>query len=536
MYIGVIIGILGLIIYIAINFKWNEFINNKSSKKRAFFGLKVIMVFVITFLLFVLVDGKMPKLDLSSSKFHTLSDRTKIIVNKVDSELSIKFFANRQDIDNNPSIQSTDLILQKYAKLNKKIVYKIIDPDFQKNIADSYGVENNTLVFEFNGKRKDVFSWELEKFSQVDNEMDELFIGEQIISSTIEYLISNEGKTIYFVKGHDEKYIDNYNPDGYSKFKEKLESQNRIVKSVNLVLENGIPEDCSLLIIANPLGNYSDKEIDMIDEYLDNNGKVILITDFNMETFNDVVNGVSVTKKVQKEDSNIVKNIFEKYKIKFLDGVVVNEKSNVYGSPILPYMELKPHPISNPLQAANLFPIARSIKPITIDSPVEKIDGNTYAYIMVVTTSINSLNDIEDDYANYDQNKISFEKDKGERRTIFPLILDVSKKKDGIENDANNKASMEDYEPKLMVVTDSDWLTNQFQEQFPDNNMGVIDKTINYMLEDYNLLDIPGKKVNRDRFVLTVIQKRILFVSVFFLIPILSLFLMFIVSRRRVFK
>ena len=89
--IGALIGILGLIFYFILNpINFKEMFSNKTAKKSTYTGLKILLLLIILTFTYIILNEKLPKLDLSSSNIYTLSKKSKEIVKKIDSPLYIK--------------------------------------------------------------------------------------------------------------------------------------------------------------------------------------------------------------------------------------------------------------------------------------------------------------------------------------------------------------------------------------------------------------------------------------------------------------
>ncbi len=520
--IGSLLGFVGILIYFFINDEIKKRLEDKGKKKKLYFWVKTIIVFIICLFVFQLVDGELPVLDLSTNKYFSLSKKTQEIAKSLDSEFEIKFFVTDQELQQFGEAKSIDLVLKEYDRLSKKLNYKVIDPDINKDIADSYSIENGSIVLEYKGRTKNLYSWEFQEIKQTMTNNEKYFIGEKIITTAMEYLIAEEGKVLYFLKGHKEKYIDDYQSKGYSSLKTLLESKNRIVKSLDLLSNDKIPEDCSLLVLANPIEDYADKEIKIINNYIDSNGKFILITDFNKENQYDKDN--SVTKMIQKTESNIVTEILSKFGLKTLDGVVIHNQQFVK-LPLSPYLNLFAHEITNPLQAENLVPIVNAMKPIYLATPSKTIGESKFLFLPIVTTKPGAFNEIRDNYDDFSNTDSDYDKYGNEQKATYPLVLEIQKvieKEDGEKGNA----------PVGIVLTDSDWLGNDFMSGWR-NNKYFIENIVNYMLNDNKVLNIPGKKISQEKIVLTVVQRRVLFVFVFILIPLISFVFLFLISRRR---
>src|SRR4030095_16679068 len=88
-----------------------------------------------------------------------------------------------------------------------------------------------------------------------------------------------EKKTIYFTQGHGEKSIDDSDRTGYSNAKAGLEKENYVLKPLNLVQENKVPDDASVLVMIGPTSEPFQKERDLIDFFVNKAGSAAILLD-----------------------------------------------------------------------------------------------------------------------------------------------------------------------------------------------------------------------------------------------------------------
>ena len=84
---------------------------------------------------------------------------------------------------------------------------------------------------------------------------------------------------VYFLTGHGERDIEQAGETSMTRAKTTLESKNYTVKTLNLLAENQIPEDASLIVIAGPLQPVSEEEVQLLKDYLASGGSLIVMED-----------------------------------------------------------------------------------------------------------------------------------------------------------------------------------------------------------------------------------------------------------------
>ena len=237
-------------------------------------AISLLAVLGIAVILNVVVAQRLDKAaDWTADKIYTLSDQTKNILRGLDGEVkAIAFFSNSPD---NPRLQQqfrfAKDMLERYKRETDKLTVEFVDPDADPQKTEVYGIKfDATIVFESSGKR--------ERVTTVD---------EQKFTSAIMKVVSDEVKKIYFLTGHEERSIDDFEQGGYSQAKEKLEAQNYLVETLLLTTEPQIPADCAALIIPGPKAPFTVHELNAITEYLDKNGKLFLMLDPHLDSADD---------------------------------------------------------------------------------------------------------------------------------------------------------------------------------------------------------------------------------------------------------
>ena len=131
----------------------------------------------------------------------------------------------------------------------------------------------------------------IEMMTKLENVQEHLTV-ESAIAVSIEYVIADIIPKVYFATGHGEEGSD-INPHDFSK-------------------SSQIPEDADVLVINSPSEDYTSKEVETLKKYVDNGGKLYILTDkenYSMPNFSKLLKhyGLSVEDAViEGEDGNIV--------------------------------------------------------------------------------------------------------------------------------------------------------------------------------------------------------------------------------------
>ncbi len=215
------------------------------------------------------------RFDMTAEKLHSLSDQTLKVLDQI--QVPVKAWAFYPGGEYKPA---KDLLIE-YRARNKKFEFEFVDPDKQPQVAKKYNVRvygrfNNpftrisvvygTVVLESDGRT--------EKIEKQDEE-----VREEDITNALLRIIKPESKVIYFLTGHGEKSIDESEAEGYSMVKEGLEQERYQVKSLSLVREQKVPDDCAVLVVAGPATEPFPEELDKINQYLERGGSLFALLD-----------------------------------------------------------------------------------------------------------------------------------------------------------------------------------------------------------------------------------------------------------------
>ena len=208
--------------------------------------------------------------DCTAEKTFTLSEQTKKILQSLDKDVKITAFFNTDPASGTLQQQYEEAqdLLGRYQRESKRIELEFIDPVAAPKKAEEYQIKQwgNTTVFEHGKKREQVTS-----------------VDEQKFTSAMLKVTRDEIKKIFFLKGHGERAIDDYDRMGFNRAKEALETQNYLMEELLLATQPGVPNDCSVLIIASPNSALSEHEIDALRKYLDEaKGKALIMLDPSM--------------------------------------------------------------------------------------------------------------------------------------------------------------------------------------------------------------------------------------------------------------
>ncbi|GEM_PF-5068420 len=165
----------------------------------------------------------------------------------------------------------------------------IIEVKDKNNIDDSTPLRQTIEVFTFTDPNPELRDPRLAAPRRIIKDT-----MEREITSAIDNLLTRQ-KKIYYLTGHLEREPIRRQSDisgkTYSYLQKELHLEGYLVEVVDIARVKGVPEDCDLLIIAEPKTPYSKTEMEYLDDYLYRGGKLIILTEPNApETFSAILN------------------------------------------------------------------------------------------------------------------------------------------------------------------------------------------------------------------------------------------------------
>lgn len=293
-------------------------------------SLAVIGIFIV--LTIFLNSTKTMQIDLTQNKQFTLSDQTVQTLKSLDKDVHLIAFTSSQT-DPLMSRQVSELV-QEYKKRNGKIVFDQYDLEKNPEIAQQYEVDpSGSLVVESGTQKKSIYYYDM--FQQGQSQGEYQFSGEQKLTQALVNLNVKDKTKVYFLSGHNELPLNQM-----TLWQSGLEGENYEVKDLNLLREGKIPDDAQSLFIIGPQSDLSDKEAEVIKEYLNGKGKLYIALGFNNDMATKWKN---------------IDGLLSVYGIQDQHAVAIEPKQSKLFSPLTIIPEYGSHDITKKLQDSNLL-------------------------------------------------------------------------------------------------------------------------------------------------------------------------------------
>lgn len=285
-------------------------------------------------------------LDISSSKLYSITSNTKVVVNALEDDVTIYWIVQSGEEDD-----VIENLLNKYESLSDHIDVVKRNPDVYPTFAEQYTdeeVANNSLVVECGEKSRyigydDIY---VSEANMSTYSYDYSFDGEGAITSAIDYVVNEEQPQLYVLEGHGEAELS-------ESFSTQIEKENIETTTFSLVNADSIPEEADAILIYAPSSDISEEEKNMLSEYVDNGGKLMVLAG-------------------PTEDGTLenLYSILSDYGVEVQEGIVVEEDREHYAfqAPYVLLPDMASDEITDPLLEENYYAILPIAQGMTVNS------------------------------------------------------------------------------------------------------------------------------------------------------------------------
>lgn len=257
--------------------------------RRIRIGFNVLAQVVLVLFLAAMVNSiafkHYARWDFSRDQKYALSDKTKRFLASLNGKMRITVFFP----PTTPITTDVQNLLTEYQYAGKgKIDIEHIDPERNlsraKELFDKYKVvtDEPLLVVDYQGRNKTVKASDMAEIDQSGTAFGEgprvgAFKGEQAVTSAMIDIVEGKKKTLGYVLGHKEPPLSE--GSAISVLKTFIENENIQFKELNLLDLDAIPEDVKAVMIVGPQYDFSDREMKLLRNFWDKQGRILLLLD-----------------------------------------------------------------------------------------------------------------------------------------------------------------------------------------------------------------------------------------------------------------
>ena len=327
--------------------------------------LAVIVVLALAVMMNYLSGRYFKRFYLSSNTRIELSPRTVNLLNSITNKVQITLYYDRDE----PLFSDVSELLKEYHSTNPKLIITAVDylrdPGAGLELRTKYNLGNSTnknwVIFDCDDRVQKVEGNMLAQYTleQVPNETARefrkkpvAFNGEMMFTTALLGVINPKPLHAFFLQGHGE-HLPDTSEMGFGKFLSVLQRNFVQVERLELLGTNTVPLNCNLLIIAGPRDPIPQLELDRIEQYLNEGGRLFAM--FNVAATN--------------RETGLEK-ILAKWGVQVGDSTVMDTEYTTKGNDVIAF-DFTRHPAVNPLTGSRLQMI--------LPRPISKIESNTPA-------------------------------------------------------------------------------------------------------------------------------------------------------------
>jgi hypothetical protein len=250
--------------------------------------LRTLLVLAVVAMVNYLGATFSQRLYLSSQTGVALAPRTLAVLRSLTNQVEVTLYFDRR-ADFYPDVKA---VLDEYAAASKKISVRLVDyvrdaGEAQK-IKAKYGLnaaaDKDLIILDSGGRTKMLPSSSLLEYGAVgmteDKQVDirpVRFKGEMAFTAMLLALQNPQPLKAYFLVGHNELLPDDSGQHGLQKFGLLLQQNYFSQSAINLTASTEVPADCNLLVIAAPSARFTEIELQKIDRYLREGGRLFVL-------------------------------------------------------------------------------------------------------------------------------------------------------------------------------------------------------------------------------------------------------------------
>ena len=259
--IGVGVTILGLAVYALLE---PERVRRFITGRQARYGSNsLIMILAFTGILIVgnviAFQNPVAVSDLTEDDVNTLAPELLTAIKQLPEKVTATGFFSQQ-----MNSQSAEQLLSNIkANSNGKFDYNFINPDLDPQAALQAGITGDGKILLQMGQEQAIVAFASE---------DEMLRG-------FLRLLNPDSSAIYFLTGHGERDTQQSGETAMTRALSTLETKNYTVKALNLLVDNQIPADASVIVIAGPVKPVSENEVKLLKDFLASGGSLIVMED-----------------------------------------------------------------------------------------------------------------------------------------------------------------------------------------------------------------------------------------------------------------
>lgn len=471
------LALVGLAVFAAFNLEEiRGFLFSRGARLGAGSLVSILLVGGIVIILALLTAQHSARFDLTANKRFTLAEQTQKVLAGLGQPVEATAFYQ----EGGAKAQAESL-LSLYAHASDRFTYRFVDADRDPALAKSLDVTRyGTVVLKVGDGQESLFTPD-----------------EQQLTNAIVRLTRKEAKKVYFLTGHGEKDIEDYDSQGISAARKTLSNQGYEVEKLLLASVADTPLDAAVIVMAGPRKTPLETELTALTAYLEKGGRLMVLVDpQEAEGLNAFLAGL---------------------RVRLGQDVILDRVSRIFGGEYhIPLVQdYTSHPITRNFSLMTFYPLARSVEVL------ENGPENVAAVGLARTTSQAWA---ETDLDRLASGEAEFNEDAD---TPGPVNIAAA----GVVSPPPDEDGAPGTEGRFVVIGDSDFISNANINS--EGNGDFFFACLGWLAEEGDLISIRPKQTQTQTLLLTPLTNTLAYLLPLAVLPLVVLFVGLVVWRRR---
>jgi len=452
-----------------------------SSKSR----LQLSMQKIIFLVLFISCIGMLAWLsnhysyqfDLTANKRHSLSSDSIDLLKLLEKEVMVHAYTTDEVTQ-----KAVAEIISRYQQVKSDFRLKLLNPDIDIEQAQRDGIVMDkpfAFVIYYDDRMEHITS-----------------LSEQAISNALLRLNRRQNQQIIFLSGHGERDINASDTRAYTTLRKQLQDTGFNLRTINL-LQQPLPDNSELMIIAAPVHEYLAGEIEQITQFIERGGNLLWLVDPGELQGLEVL---ATSLNLSLHDGLIIDNNPE-----------LRQTLNIQHPAIIPVTEYYPHLITSTIRYNTLFPLARGISPLD-DVSDDAINWQAEALFSSPGKSWSEAGGLAEE--------MSFDSADGDIAGPVTMAVALHRPLQTPQSAAPHTASSKGSQ-RIVIIGDSDFLSDSYIGAGANLSLGL--NIFNWLVGDDDFVSVEVKPSPDTKLELSEIQLMVIAFGFFFIIPLLLL-------------
>ena len=416
--------------------------------------------------------------DLTANKRHSLSSDSIDLLKLLDKEVIVHAYTTDEVTQ-----KAIAEIISRYQHVKSDFRLKLLNPDIDIDQAQRDGIVMDkpfAFVIYYDERMEHIAS-----------------LSEQAISNALLRLNRRQNQQVIFLSGHGERDINGSDTRAYSTLRQQLQDTGFNLQVINL-LQQTLPDNSKLMVIAAPVHEYLAGEIEQIMRFIEQGGNLLWLVDpGELQGLNVLATWLSLS----LHEGLIIDNNPE-----------LRQTLNIQHPAIIPVTEYHPHLITNTIRYNTLFPLARGISPLDADMS-DDADNNASgdwqaeALFSSPGKSWSEVGGLAEE--------MSFDSAAGDIAGPVTMAVALHRQLKSPQTAATQGSQ------RIVIIGDSDFLSDSYIGAGANLSLGL--NIFNWLLGDDDFVSVEVKSSPDTKLELSDTQLMVIAFGFFFIIPLLLL-------------